>query len=102
MDSHTASMRMMAVFPEVNPLPRAQRQLATLERNAEIHRGKRRAHMSWHVVLAFSGMPENWVAIRCEPRKQTFEVVLHFGIGILLNQQRRGRVLQMERGNARL
>ena len=102
MDSHAAAMRMMAVFPEVNPLPRPQRQLAPLERNAEIHRGKRRAHVSWHVVFAFSGMPENWIAIRREPRKQALQVALYFGIGILLNEQRRGRVLQVERGNARL
>ena len=102
MDSHAAPMRMMAMFPEVNALPRAQRQLAPLERNAEIHRGQRRAHVSWHVVFAFSGMPENWIAIRREPRKQALQVALYFGIGILLNEQRRGRVLQVERGNARL
>src|SRR5256885_7722852 len=102
MDSHAAAMRMMAMFPEVNPLPGAQRQLAAFERDAEIHRGKRRAHVRRHVILAFSRMPENWVAIRRKPRKQTLQVALYFRISILLNEQRRRRVLQMQRSDARL
>ena len=36
------------------------------------------------------------------PGEETLEITPHFGVGILLNEQRRGRVLEVKRQQARL
>ena len=59
MQGHTAAMRMMPMFPEVNPLPRAQCQLTAFERDTEIHRGQRRAHMRRHIIFTFGGVAKS-------------------------------------------
>src|SRR5262245_23937171 len=52
--------------------------------------------MSRHVVVSLAVMPKEGVPIRHEAGKEPFEVAPHFGVGILLNQQGSGRVLQMK------
>jgi hypothetical protein len=90
-------MWMAPVFPQVNALPRSERQLARSERNAQIHRRQCRPHVGRHVIFAFSGVAEQGIAIRSQPRKKTLQIAAHFRIGVLLDQERRGSVLQMQR-----
>ena len=53
-----ARMRRTAVFPEIDPLPRPQRQSAVGNRYGEIDGGKGRADMRGHVVVALRRVHE--------------------------------------------
>jgi hypothetical protein len=88
------------MFPEVNTLPRAQRETSGLQRNAEVHRRQRCADVRGHIVITFRSVNEKRVAITDEPREKTLEVAPHIRIGIFLDQQRSGRVPQMQRDKA--
>ena len=100
MNSYLAAMRMMAVFPEIDTLPGAEYEFSVFERNAEIYGGQCGADVCRHVIFAFGGVLEDRIAIGTYAREKPFQVAAHFRIGILLNQQRRGCVLQMESGDA--
>ena len=89
-----------AVFPQINPLPRSQREPPVANRNGKIHRRQRRADVRGHVVIAFGGMAEQRVAVRREPREKSVQIAAHVGIGVFLDQQRGGRVAQMQREQA--
>ena len=80
-------MRRVAVFPEINALPRAQRQPTMPHRNGEIDRGERSPNMCRHIIGAFNGVNEQAVAIRNEAREKGFQVASHIRIGIFLDEQ---------------
>ena len=65
---------MAAVFPEVNPLPRSQLQLAAAKWNGKIHCGKRGADVGGHVVGAFGGVDEKAVAIGYDFGEEGFKI----------------------------
>ena len=87
----------LAVFPEVNALPGSERELAVVERDAEVHAGERGADVRGHVVVAFGGVDEECIAIGNEPREERLEIAPHVRVGVLLNEQRSGSVAQMQR-----
>ena len=58
--------------------------------------------MSGHIVLAFTGVTENRVAIGHKAGKISFKIAAHFRVGIFLNQKRSGSVLKMKRDQAGL
>lgn len=95
-----STVRMSAVFPEVDSLPGAQGQRAFHDGDGQIHRSQGGAHMRRHIIIAFAGVLEKRITIRNEPGKESFEIPPHFGIGIFLNQKRSGSVLEMEGGQA--
>jgi len=67
MDRHLPPVGMRTVLPEINPLPRAQRHPAAPDRQAQIHRRQRGAHVRGHVVIPLRRVDEQPVAIRREP-----------------------------------
>src|SRR5688500_12727311 len=102
MDSHAAAVGMVAMFPEINALPGAEGEMAAFEGNAEVDGRKRGAYVGGHVVFPFGRVLEDGITIRCEAGKDTVEVAADFRVRVLLNKQRRRRVLTVERGDARL
>ena len=65
--------------------------------DAEIDCGKGSPDVCRHVVVALAGVMEKWIAIWNQSGEEPFKVPTDFGVGILLNHQRGGRVLQMQR-----
>ena len=92
----TAGVRFGAVFPNVYPLPGAERKPTSGYRDTEIHRCKGRAHMSGHVIIALSRMLKQRVAVRCKTRKEALKITPNFRVRILLDQERGGSVLNMQ------
>lgn len=97
MSSDAACMWLVAMFPEVNPLPGAQGKVARDDGDAEVDGGQRGAHVGWHVILTFACVVEQRVAIGDQTREKTFQVTPDFRVGIFLDQQRGGRVAHMQR-----
>src|SRR5690242_8758126 len=93
-------MRMRAVFPQVNPLPCAERQPAAVNRNGKIHRRQRRADVRRHVVLALGGVNKQRVTIRNQPREKGIQIAPHIRIGVFLDQKRGRSMAQMQRDQA--
>jgi hypothetical protein len=93
---HAAGVRVRAMFPEINSLPRPQRELTGAHGQRKIHGRQRGANVRGHVVLALGGVNEQRIAIRHEPREKGVEVAAHVGIGIFLDEQRSGGVAQMQ------
>ena len=88
------------MFPQINPLPRAERQATAAHGNAQIDRGQRRAHVCGHVVVAFAGVREQRIAIRHETLEESLQIGAHVRVGIFLNEQGRRRVPHVERDEA--
>ena len=88
MQHHFALMRRIAMLEDIKPLPGAQRRLAAAHRNGNRGLGQRGADMGWHVVRPFGGVAIIHVLAR-QLRKEILQILLHIGIGIFLDQQRR-------------
>src|SRR5713226_6704051 len=58
--------------------------------------------MGGHVVLALARVLEERIAIRHEAAEEALQVPAHFGVGVFLDQERRGGVLEMQRHQAGL
>jgi hypothetical protein len=97
MQRHFAAMRARAVFPEIDALPRAEREAATGQRNRQLHGGQRRSDMRGHIVRPFIAMPVQRIAIDDQPREESIEIAANIGVGVLLNHQARGRVANEQR-----
>lgn len=93
-------MRRGAMLVEINALPRAEHQSSALNRNAQRRGRECGAHVRGHVVRAFARVPKQRIAVRHEALKKSFEIALHFGIGVLLNEQRSRGVLHKKREQA--
>src|SRR3954469_17110889 len=52
--------------------------------------------MRRHIILTFGCMFEQRVAVRHQPRKKSFEIASHFRVGIFLDQERSGCVLDQQ------
>jgi hypothetical protein len=90
-------MRGLTMFPQVNALPRAERQPPAAQRQAEVHGRECGADVRWHVVRAFEGMSEQRIAVGHEALEKAFEIGAHVRVGVLLNEQRGRRVPQVQR-----
>jgi hypothetical protein len=69
-------------------------------RDAQIDRRERRPDVRGHVIVAFDRMHEQRIAVAHEAREESFEIAPHVRVGVLLDQQRGGRVLQVQRAQA--
>ena len=100
MQRHSPRVRMRAVLPQINSLPRSEREFAGVDGNGKIHGGQRGADVRGHVVIALGGVAEKRIAIAHEPRKKRVKVAAHIGVGVFLDEQRGGGVPQMQREQA--
>ncbi len=80
-------MRGVPMFPEINALPRAQRQPSVAHRNGEIDGGESSSHMGRHVIGPLNRMDKQPVAIRNQAREKRLQVASDIRIGIFLNEQ---------------
>ncbi len=89
------------MFKQINPLPRSQHRHTRNDRDTDRDRHQGRLDMCRHVVGALIGMREirhrRMSCRRDQPREERFEVRLHFGVGVLLDQERTGGVLNKQR-----
>ena len=92
-------MRTQPVLPQIDALPRAQREAGAGERNRELDGGQRGANVSRHVIGTFVAMTEEHIAIGHEAGEETLEVAAHVGIGIFLNDEARRGVANEERAD---
>jgi hypothetical protein len=99
-EGYTAAVRVDAMFPKVNALPGAEGESTALVRNAEIYGGEGGADVGRHIVIAFGSVLEDGIAIGCEAREDAFKVAADLGVGIFLNKEGRGSVLEMQGGDA--
>src|SRR5687768_4737747 len=95
MHDDSPSVRATAMFPDVNPLPGSECQSAIRNGDAHVYSRQSCAHVSRHVVVSFSGMDEERVAIGHEPLKECLEIATHIRVGILLDHERGRRVLKV-------
>jgi hypothetical protein len=84
---------MRAMFPQINSLPRSEREPSGAQRNTQIHRRQRGADVRGHVVIAFRRVDEQRIAVRHEPFEKCLKIAPHVRVGIFLDEQRSGRVL---------
>ena len=89
------------MFEQINTLPRPQHRHARNDRNADRDRHQGRLDMRWHVVRPLVSVREiGHRGMRCrrhETREELFEVRLHLRVGVLLDQERTGGVLNKVR-----
>jgi hypothetical protein len=97
MQHDVAGVTLRAVFPQINPLPRSQRELSGADGKVQIHRRQCRADVRGHVVVAFRRVDKQRVAVRHEPLEKRLQIAAHIRVGIFLDEQRSRRVLQMNR-----
>ena len=93
MDGDPTPVWVGAVFPNVNALPGAEHQATPADRDAEIDCCECGAYMRRHIIVTFSRMFKQPVAIRHQPPKEPFQIAPYFRVCILLDEQRSGRVL---------
>lgn len=96
MERDLARVRGVAMFPQVNALPRAERQASVAQGQAEVHGGERGADVRRHVVRALAGMDEERIAVGHEAVEEAFEIAAYVRVGVFLDEQRGGRVPQVQ------
>ena len=93
-------MGVRPVLKNVQPLPHPQRQPARNHRNREARMGQRGAYMRSHVIGTLHGMPECFALFRDQPLEEVPKVKRDVRIGVFLNHQRAGGVLNENRQHA--
>ena len=84
------------MLPEVDALPRAKRHFSVCDRNRKVHRRQGSADVGGHVIVAFSGMNEEPIAIRHQAGKEFLQIAPHIRVGIFLNEQRSRGVAKVQ------
>ena len=87
MDYDSARMRHLAMFPNINALPGAERETAADDWDAEVHGGERGSDMGRHIVVAFHVMLEHRAAIAHKAFEKFLEIAAYRRIGIFLDQE---------------
>lgn len=101
MQCDLAAMWPVAMFDQIDPLPRSQSHPTAGHRNLQIDRQMRRLDMGRHVIGTFGPMPQighrRVVGPRHETGQPRHQVALHIRVGVLLNQQRARRMPHEQR-----
>ena len=92
-DRNGSQMGTCPVFPQENALPGSQGQPALRDRNRQIGGRKGTPNMGRHVIWSFIYMSIERVTIGHQAPKECLEIGLHVRVGIFLNQQRCGCVV---------
>ena len=90
-------LRTPAMFEQIQALPCAEHHLSMLDRHRQLHLRQRGAQMRRHVVETFGVVFVALGVFGREAREVALEVALHRRIGVLLDQQRRGRMAAEQR-----
>ena len=89
------------MLAQVNTLPDTQVKSAISNRDINTATQEAILYVSGHVVVAFGHMAKERVAVGCQAAKKPFQVTADFRVGVFLNQQRSGGMLEMEGGQSR-
>jgi hypothetical protein len=90
----------VAMLPEVDGLPGAEGGAAVEDGEGESRRGEGCADVGGHVVRAFGGVAVEAVAVRDEAIQEVLQVGEDLRVGVLLDDQRCGRVAHVQREEA--
>src|SRR5262249_5568521 len=77
----------VAMFTQVNNLPRAKEQVAIGDRNAHRRAHQRRFDMRWHVVRSFQGV-NVWKLFWRQMIQRGLQIRAHISIGVFVNRER--------------
>ena len=77
----------------IDSLPRPQSHPAANDRDREIGLGQRGSDVRGHVIRAFGVMAITGIVLGSEPLKEIGKIQSYIGIGVLLDHQRGGSVL---------
>ena len=77
----------MTMFPEINSLPGAQSQSATIDRDREIYRREGGADMSGHIIIAFGSVNEKRIAVRDETGEERLQIAPNIWVGVFLDEE---------------
>src|SRR5689334_13297756 len=86
-----------AMLEDVYGLPGAERQASRLHGYGNLRRGEGGADVARHVVGPLGHVPVALRILRHEPAEEVAEVAQHVRVGVLLDGERRGRVLDEHR-----
>lgn len=96
--NHAPSCRTSrSVLPQVDALPRTQREPTVHERNGQGCRRERRPDVAGHVVWPLEGVRELGIALGHVPTHPSLKVQPRGGIGVFLDDQTRRRMLNHHR-----
>jgi hypothetical protein len=84
------------MFPKVNTLPGSERNCAMGNWDGKVHCGEGRSDMSRHVILAFVVVDEQGIAILYKASKEALQIAAHIGVGVFLDQERGGRMANVQ------
>lgn len=87
----------VAVLPEEDALPGAQGAAAVGDGDTEGGLGEGGSDVRGHVVGALRCVNEERISIGDEARKESIEVTLDVGVGVLVDDQRSARVVHEDR-----
>lgn len=93
LENDFALMRSAAVFEQVETLPRAEGHMAVNDRNRERCMRQGRADVRRHVVGPFERVPIVFRVFGDQAFEEIAQVERHVGVGILLDDERTGSVL---------
>src|ERR1035437_4772950 len=84
------------MFPEVNPLPGAQHQPTSADRDGKIDGRKGSSHVSGHVVVTLDGMCEQRIPVGYQAGEEVLQVAAHVRVSVFLNQEGGGSVAEVQ------
>ncbi len=101
MRNHAPLVWPVAVFKQIDPLPRTQGKSPICDRNAQVCGQKGRFNMRGHIVRAFIGMGQIGHRRVCrgqdQAREEVLQIYLHFRISVFLNNKTGRGVLDKKR-----
>ena len=100
MDQDSAVAAAATMFPQVDALPRAKREPPAEDRNGQAGLGQRRSHVRRHVIWAFRRMGPQGIAFGDQSTKERLEITADIRVGVLLDHQTCGRVLDEQGAQA--
>ncbi len=86
-DRQAAPMPAMAMFPQVNSLPRTERKATPGDGYLKVVAGQNTAYMRRHVIRPLRVMPEARITVRNEFREESLEVAANPGIRVFAQHE---------------
>lgn len=84
-----------AMLPKINALPGTEREAVVQNGDAQCDGSERRANMGRHIVVALGRVAKERITIGRKPGEESLKIAANFGVGVFLDEQRGGRMLDM-------
>jgi hypothetical protein len=86
-DVNETTVRPVAVFPEINALPGAERQAAVPNRKSQLRTCQHRTNVGRHVIRTFHAVRPGRIAIPHEAAHEIFQVSTDIMVCVFRNKQ---------------